>query len=96
MQIASELISDAFQNEYDTALIVSGDRDLVPSIEKVRSKSINKRVVIVFPPMRANDDLRGVANAYIHITESVLKKSLLPSEITKIGGYVLKCPSEWL
>jgi len=96
VQIASELISDAFQNEYDTALIVSGDRDLVPSIEKVRSKSINKRVVIVFPPMRANDDLRGVANAYIHITESVLKKSLLPSEITKIGGYVLKCPSEWL
>lgn len=95
VQIASELISDASQNKYDTALIISGDRDLVPAIETVRSKPFNKRVVIVFPPMRANDDLRGVASAYIHITETELKKSLLPPEITKVGGYILKCPSEW-
>ncbi|MCX5994049.1 MAG: NYN domain-containing protein [Chloroflexi bacterium] len=95
VQIATELVSDAYQNKYDTAFIISADRDLVPSIEKIRSKPLDKRAVIVFPPMRTNDDLRGVANAYIHITESELKKSLLPPEITKIGGYVLKCPIEW-
>ncbi|MBM3142903.1 MAG: NYN domain-containing protein [Chloroflexi bacterium] len=95
VQITSEMVSDAHRNKYDTALLVSADRDLVPSIEKVRSEFPHKHVIVVFPPMRTNDDLRRVANGFVHITEPLLKKSLLPPEITKLDGYVLKCPLQW-
>lgn len=95
VQLGVEVISDAYQNKYDTALIVTGDIDLVPSIEKVRAEFSNKRVIIVFPPMRATDELRKAANGYLHITEVLLKESQLPDEVFKTGGYVLKRPIEW-
>lgn len=95
VQICSEMVSDAHLNKYDTALLMTGDRDLVPAVERVRADFPNKRVIAAFPPMRTNDDLRGTANAYIHVTDVALKKSLLPQEIPTIGGYILKCPQSW-
>lgn len=95
VQISSEMVSDAHLNKCDMALLITGDRDLVPAVEKVRTQFPNKRVVVAFPPMRTNDDLRGAANAPIHVTEVELKKSLLPLDIPTLGGYVLRCPKEW-
>ena len=95
VQIASEMIVDAYNNRFDKAFLISGDRDLVPAIEKIRTTPPNKKVIAVFPPKRLNADLRGAANGYLHLTEEILKNSLLPSEITKTDGYVLRCPSSW-
>lgn len=95
VQISSEMVSDAHLAKYDTALLMTGDRDLVPAIERIRSDFPNKRVVVAFPPLRTNTDLKGVANAYIHVTEEVLKKSLFPLQIPTIGGYILECPLSW-
>lgn len=96
VQLAVEMVSDAYQNNYDTAFLISGDIDLVPSIEIVRAQFPHKRVIVIFPPMRTTDELRGVANSYLHIPESLLKKSLFPEQITRLGGDVLKRPSEWV
>ncbi len=95
VQLATELITDAYQNKYDTAFVISGDRDLIPAIEAIKIDPLRKHVIVIFPPMRTNKDLMGVATAYLHITENELKRSLLQPEITKEGGYVLKCPTEW-
>ena len=95
VQISSEMVSDAHLNKFDTALLMTGDRDLVPAVERIRLDFPDKRVVVAFPPMRANADLRRAANACIHVTEAELKKSLLPLEIPTLGGYILKCPEEW-
>ena len=96
VQIATEMLGDAFLNRYDTAILISADRDLVPAIEKIKMIYPDKRVIVTFPPNRTNDDLRGIAHGYLHITEDMLKASLLPKEITKTGGYVLKCPDSWV
>jgi len=95
VQLGVEVVSDAYQNKYDTAFIITGDIDLVPSIEKVRAEFPNKRVIVVFPPMRTADELRAVASVCLHVDEKVLRESQLPDEIVKIGGYVLKRPIEW-
>ncbi len=95
VQIASEMVADAHKDSYDTALLVTGDIDLVPSVERVKADFPHKRVVVVFPPMRATDELRGVCDGYTHITESILEKSQLPKTVTKAGGYKLRRPSEW-
>jgi uncharacterized LabA/DUF88 family protein len=95
VQLGVEVISDAYQDKYDTAFIITGDIDIVPSVEKVRAEFSSKRVIIVFPPMRATDELRTAASGYLHIKENLLKESQLPDEIVKTGAYALKRPIEW-
>ena len=95
VQLGVEVISDAYQDKYDTAFIITGDVDIVPSIEKVRTEFSNKRVIVVFPPMRVANDLRVIASGYLHIDEKLLSESQLPDEIVKTGGYALKRPKEW-
>jgi uncharacterized LabA/DUF88 family protein len=94
VQMATHLITDAFDNNFDVALVVTGDKDIVPAIEICKEKFPVKRIVSVFPPMRSCDDLRFTSDAYIHVTEQVLKKSMFPDIINK-GGQVIERPKEW-
>jgi uncharacterized LabA/DUF88 family protein len=59
VNIATQLLCDAFHEEFDTALIVSGDADLVPPVQAVRALFPKKRVVVAFPPKRYSSDWRG-------------------------------------
>jgi hypothetical protein len=95
VQMAVEMVSDAYRNRFDTALLITGDIDLVPAIEKIRQEFPQKRVAVAFPPLRTSDELRRVCDGYVHVTEQVLERSQLPDQIVKPGGYVLKRPSEW-
>jgi len=42
VQIATDLLIGAYENLYDTAIVISSDTDLIPAIKKVRS--LNKQV----------------------------------------------------
>jgi len=44
--LATELVACAFRDAFDVAIVVSGDRDFVPAIERVRSEG--KRVEVAF------------------------------------------------
>ena len=45
VNIATQLICDAFHDRFDTAIIISGDADLVPPIEAVKELFPKKRIV---------------------------------------------------
>jgi uncharacterized LabA/DUF88 family protein len=45
VQIATDLLIGAYENFYDTAIVISSDTDLIPAIKKV--KSLGKRVEYV-------------------------------------------------
>jgi hypothetical protein len=94
VNIAVELLSSAFLNEFDTALVISGDSDLAPAVEKTR-QLFGKRVVVAFPPARYSFRLSALASAYFHISRAKLAKSQLPEVITKPDGYVLRRPASW-
>jgi uncharacterized LabA/DUF88 family protein len=93
--IATELLTDAFQNRFDTALIVSADGDLVGPVKKVKQLFPGKRIVIVFPPKRHSVELRKIANACLHISRTILAKSMFPDRVPKPDGFVLKRPKQW-
>ena len=42
MQLAIDLLTGAYENIYDTAILISSDTDLIPAIKKV--KFLNKNV----------------------------------------------------
>lgn len=93
--LSTEMVADAFNDKYDIALLVSGDIDQVPTIEVVKKNHHAKKIVSVFPPMRTNDNLAALSHRKLHITDDELKNSLLPDEIVKPNGIVLKRPTEW-
>jgi uncharacterized LabA/DUF88 family protein len=95
VNIATELMADAFQDAFDTALLVSADSDLVRPVQAVRRLFSRKRIVVVFPPGRHSNALKRAAHAYTHIGRNILSKSVFPDRITKPDGFVLQRPGRW-
>lgn len=96
VNIATHLIVDAYQDKYDTALLISGDSDLVPPIEAVRTLFPDKRVVVGFPPKRSHQELRDAASGYFSIGKDKLLASQLPEEVVNSVGYTLRRPAAWM
>ena len=95
VNIAVELLTDAFQDLFDKALIISADSDLTGPIKKIRHLFPAKKVVVAFPPARHSFALEKVANASFIIGRKKIANSLFPDEVIKADGYVLKRPENW-
>ena len=94
--IGTELLTDAFKDRFDTALIVSGDSDLVPPVQALKNNFSEKRVIVAFPPNRKSWDLGKTANARFTIDKYKFRKSMFPDQVVKPDGYVLERPKEWM
>lgn len=92
--IATHLVSDAYESVFDAALLVSGDSDMVPPVEVIRTVP-GRRVVAVFPPRRKSDELRRAAGASISVSEASLRQSQLPAIVTVLNGTKLPRPPYW-
>lgn len=95
VNIATQLLEDAFQDRFDTALLVSGDSDLTPPIQRIRALFPAKRIIVAFPPGRRSAQLQQAAHGFLVIGEDKLRKNLLPSPITGSGGFLIHRPPEW-
>lgn len=95
VNIALELLTDAFADRFDTAMLISADSDLVGPVQKVKQLFSQKRVVVVFPPLRHSVALNKVADVCLHLYPAVLAKSLFPDQVIKPNGFVLHRPISW-
>lgn len=95
VNIATQMIIDAYQNKYDVAMLISGDSDLVPPIKAVNENFKNKRVFVAFPPKRHNNSVSIVAKGSLTIGRKKLVDSQFPESVTKNDGYKLLKPKDW-
>ena len=95
VNIATEMIFDALDNNYDTAFLISADSDLVPPVERIRDQAPEKRIIALFPPKRKSGHLKRTVHASMDIGRAMLAKSQFPDEIKKPDGYILRRPCEW-
>jgi hypothetical protein len=95
VNIAVELLADAYQDKFDTALLISADSDLIAPIEKVRQLFPEKKVVSVFPPDRSSKELMRISSAYFTIGRVVLENSQFDEQIISKSGYPLIRPITW-
>ena len=93
VNIAVELLGDAQDDVFDTAMVVSGDSDLYGPIEAVRRRYPHKRVVVAFPPDRVSKKLRSGPS--FTIGRDAFRDSQLPAQVTNAHGHVLTRPSNW-
>ena len=93
VNIAVELLGDAQDNVFDTAIVVSGDSDLYEPIETVRRRYLEKRVVVAFPPDRVSKKLRSGPS--LTIGRDAFRDSQLPAQVISADGHVLTRPAGW-
>jgi uncharacterized LabA/DUF88 family protein len=95
VNIAVELMLDAFQDRFDTVLLISADSDLVGPVAAVRRLFPQKRIVIAFPPSRFSVALAKAATAYLKIGRQPIAKSIFPDHVTTATGFILQRPATW-
>jgi uncharacterized LabA/DUF88 family protein len=96
VNLATYLLVDAFDNEYETAVVVTNDSDLVEPIRLVRQK-FKKKMLVLHPcgPGRTpNFELRRVATKSLLVNTSLLHGCHLPATLTDAHGTIHK-PTTW-
>ena len=95
VNIAVELLTDAFLDKFDVAFVISADSDLVAPIVKTKELFPSKRIVIAFPPKRHSAALTKVADAFFTIGRKNLASSLFTDQIKKSDGFIIERPDRW-
>ena len=95
VNIATAIIVDAFKDEYDMAMLISGDSDLTPPIREVHKHFKDKRVFVAFPPKRHNSSMSIVAKGSETIGRKKLLLAQFDEEVISKTGYKLKIPTSW-
>ncbi len=71
IHLATDMISFAYENTYDTVILVSGDGDFVPAIKKVQK--LGKKVENAHFSVSRSDFLRKVCNSSLLLDEVISK-----------------------
>lgn len=96
VNLATMLLVDCFDGDFDEAIVVSNDSDLKLPVEMVATK-FNKAVGVInpHPPNRMSGDLIKVASFHIRtINKNVLANSQFPRTLTDAKGSFMK-PASW-
>lgn len=87
VNIALAILNLAHRNQYDHAILITGDSDLAPAVNLVLSEFPDKRITVVAPPHRGHSsELIQVASFKSKITITQLERCLLPQKVFDAGG----------
>lgn len=95
VNIAVEMLSDAYQDLFDIALLMSADSDLTAPVLAIKNLFPDKRVVVAFPPQRHSAQLQRLAHGSLPIGRAMLAKSVFPDTVAKADSFILRKPGEW-
>jgi hypothetical protein len=99
VNIALQLLDDANHDRADRFIVVSGDSDLVPALEMVKTQWPKKRLVVYVPsrhPLRgAAVELRNAADKHRTFPQAILKVCQFPPVLSDGRGGVIHKPVEW-
>ena len=95
VNIATQLLNGAYQDQYDMAMLISGDSDLVPPIRQIHALFPSKRVFVAFPPKRHNQSVALAAKGSLTIGRKKLVESQFAETVMKRDGFILRKPADW-
>lgn len=70
IQIAVDMVRLAYENAYDTAILVSGDGDFVPAIKTVQK--LGKKVGNAYFHKTSSDFLKSVCDSSILLDDNIM------------------------
>jgi uncharacterized LabA/DUF88 family protein len=93
VNLATLLLCDAFDTDYEMAAVISADSDLAMPIEVVRQK-FGLDVVVLHPPRRHSSELRKIATSYRPIRDRAIRACQFPETLSDRHGVITK-PATW-
>lgn len=95
VNLATRLLVDGFNGEYEQAVVVSNDADFAGAMRYVRD-GLGRRVTLVNPDARASSprDLAGAATYVKRLWRSHLRRSRFPETLRDEVGVITK-PRGW-
>lgn len=81
VKLATDLVVGAIDNQYDTAIVVSSDGDLIPAIDWIRKRQNKKVEYIGFSIIDSRDRANDTKAAQGLITNSDIHRILIASDI---------------
>ena len=99
VNIAVKMIEDAYENNCDNFVLVSGDSDLVSPVTLIRTRFPDKKV-IVYVPARADQrgaavELRTAAHANKSLPLEMIRKMQFPGRVPSGSGSFIVKPNAW-
>ncbi len=87
VSIAIYMLKGAYKNEYEKAILITRDSDLVPAVKMIRTEFPAKEIVVVAPPyMGHSNDLLAACNSKKKISPTQIWGSLLPQQVYRQDG----------
>jgi hypothetical protein len=99
VNIAITMLDDAYQNLCDHLILFSGDSDLVPAVNLVRSRFPTKTITVYVPfrnPTRGGAvELRLAASKHKDLPLTLLTKAQFPDNVPDGSGGIITRPASW-
>jgi len=95
VNIAVNMLVDAYEDRFDLAYLISGDSDLSGPIKEIRQKFPSKIIIAAFPPDTKSWELTNVANNHFMIGQRKFARSQFPTEVISKSGHKLIRPATW-
>jgi NYN domain len=100
VNIAIFMLDDAYQDLCDHFILVSGDSDLVPAINMVRSRFPKKQITVYVPsrnPRRgAAVEIRTAAHRHRTLPLNLLSVAQFPDKVPDGSGGFITRPAAWV
>ena len=93
VNLATYLLLDGFDDEYEMAVVISNDSDLELPIRKARTR-LGKRIGVFDPSRKRSFELHSAASWYRPLRRGPLSASLFPSTLSDARGTITK-PAGW-
>lgn len=93
VSLASYLLMDGFNDDFDVAAVVSNDSDLITPIKMVVDE-MHREVILLNPHPQPARDLMAVASSYRAIRAGALAASQFPATLADSHGTFTK-PADW-
>jgi hypothetical protein len=94
VSLASYLLVDGFRNDYDLAILITNDSDLMEPI-KLAQEELGYEIGVHNPQARFSGRLRRVATFYRQINEADFAASQFPDTIIDQNGRRITRPAKW-
>ena len=100
VNIAIHMLNDAHEDKYDTAVLVSGDSDLVPAMEMVKLKFPKKKIICYVPDFSGcrgiSIDIQNTLGCKCRtLPNNLLSKVQFPPRFQDIQGGWIEKPLDW-
>jgi len=95
VNIAIYIIKEAFEDSYDTAILVTNDTDLVPAIRMLKNTFPRKRIGVLFPIDRWSSELSQECHFWRKTKRKQLSRSQLPETVILPSGITFQRPQSW-